>query len=130
MKILNTIAISTVATIISLSAFANQNSKSEAPCKSSDNTTQSMPMMGGDQNNMPMTKGNQTGMSMMGDNQSGMPMKGQQGGMMHGNQGGMGMMQYMQQRQAMMQTHMVKMETHMANMEASLKELVELQKSK
>ena len=111
MKILNMIIASTVATIISFGVFADQNHKLEAPIKLADNTTQSMTMMGSDQANIPMMKGNQAGM-------------------MHGNQGGMGMMQNMQQRQAMMQTHMVKMETHMANIEASLKELVELQKSK
>jgi len=93
MNILNMIAVSTVATIISFSAFADQNHKLQAPCKSDRNTTQTMPMMGGNQN-------------------------------------GMSMMQHMQQRQAMMQVHMVKMETHMENIDASLKQLVELSKNK
>ena len=112
MKVLNIIVVSTVATIISFGVFADQNHKSGAPNKLTDNTTQSMLMMGSGQANMPMTIGNQANMPMTG-----------------GNQGGMGMMQNMQQRQAMMQTHMAKMETHMANIEASLKELVEQQKS-
>ena len=114
MKNLKIIAVSTFAAVISISVIADENHKSEAPIKLAENTTQSMPMMGGGQGGMPMMGGNQGGM-----------------GMMHGNKGGMPpMMMNMQQKQAMMQAHMVKMETHMANIEALLKELVELSKNK
>jgi hypothetical protein len=123
MKILNMIVVSTFATVVSFSALADQNHKSEAPFKPAYNTTQTMPMMGGNQGGMGMMQGNRGGMPMMGGNQGGMPM-------MHGNKGGMPMMMKMQQKQAMMQAHMLKMETHLANIEALLKELVELSKNK
>ena len=113
MKKINFFAVSVFTMVLSLNAFADDDYKSGTQSKSSDNTRQTMPMMGGYQGHMPMMYGNQERM-----------------GMMYGYRDDMAMSQYMKQRQATMQAHMLKMEKHLADIAASLKELIELQKRK